>query len=84
LGGMRAITWTQVVQSVVIVFSMLALAVAVSWKTHGHPVVAIAASQSLQTVQQRTQEIEADPAERATREEIAVRVRELDLKIADP
>jgi cation/acetate symporter len=84
LGGMRAITWTQVVQSVVIVFSMLALAVAVSWKTHGHPVIAIAASQSLQTVQQRTQDIEADPAERATREEIAIRVRELDIKIADP
>ncbi len=84
LGGMRAITWTQVVQSVVIVFSMLALAVAVSWKTHGHPFVAVAASQSIQAMQQRVQEIEADPAERATREEIALRVRELNAKIADP
>ena len=31
LGGMRAVTWTQVVQCVVIVASMVALAVAVAW-----------------------------------------------------
>ena len=84
LGGMRAVTWTQVVQCVVIVVSMLALAVAVSWKTQGHPVIAIAASQSLQEMQARVQVVEADPAERATREAIGLRLRELDGKMADP
>jgi len=84
LGGMRAITWTQVVQCVVIVVSMLALAMTVSWKTQGHPVVAIAASQSLLDVQLRAQSIEADPAERETREIMALRIRDLDAKIADP
>jgi cation/acetate symporter len=84
LGGMRAVTWTQVVQCVVIVVSMLALAMTVSWKTQGHPVVAIAASQSLLDVQLRAQMIEADPAERSTREAMAARLRELDEKIADP
>jgi cation/acetate symporter len=84
LGGMRAVTWTQVVQCVVIVVSMLALAAAVSWKVQGHPLVAVAASQSLQDMQARIQSIEADPAERATRQVMAQRVRELDDKIADP
>ena len=84
LGGMRAVTWTQVVQCVVIVVSMLALAVAVSWKTQGHPVIAIAASQSLHNMQSRVEVIEADPAERATREAIALRIRDLEAKIADP
>jgi cation/acetate symporter len=84
LGGMRAITWTQVVQSLVIVFSMFALAVAVSWKTHGHPVIAVAASQSLETIQARSQQIESDPQETMTREEIALRIHEIDTKIADP
>lgn len=84
LGGMRAVTWTQVVQCVVIVVSMLALAMAVSWKTQGHPVIAVAASQSLQDMQSRVQSIEADPAERETREIMALRIRDLDAKIADP
>ena len=84
LGGMRAVTWTQVVQCVVIVVSMLALAMAVSWKVQGHPVIAVAASQSLLDMQSRIQSIENDPAERATREVMTLRLRELDGKIADP
>lgn len=84
LGGMRAVTWTQVVQCVVIVSSMLALGVAVSWKTQGHPVLAVAAAQSLQTIERRAKEIEADPAEQRTRQAIALRIRDLDSKIADP
>ncbi len=84
LGGMRAVTWTQVVQSVVIVASMLALAIAVSWHTQGHPVIGIAAAQSLQQIESRAKVIEADPAEQSTREAMATRVRDLETKIADP
>ena len=84
LGGMRAVTWTQVVQCVVIVASMVALCVAVSCKSQGHPVLPLAAAQSLQSVEQRAKEIEADPGEQHTREAIALRIRDLDHKIADP
>ena len=84
LGGMRAVTWTQVVQCVVIVASMWALAVAVSWAKQGHPVVALAAAQSMESVMQRAKQVEADPKEQATRELIRQRVAELDVKIADP
>jgi len=84
LGGMRAVTWTQVVQSVVIVASMLAVAAAVSWHTQGHPVIAIAAAQSLQHIESRAKVIEADPSEQLTREVMAARVRDLEIKMADP
>jgi len=84
LGGMRAVTWTQVIQCVVIVTSMLSLCVAVSLQTQGHPVIAVAAAQSLQQMSSRIQHIEADPAELATREVMAQRMWDLDAKMADP
>lgn len=84
LGGMRAVTWTQVIQCVVIVASMVSLSVAVSWQTHGHPVIAVAAAQSLQQMSSRIQAIEVDPAELATREVMAQRMWDLDAKMADP
>lgn len=84
LGGMRAVTWTQVIQCVVIVASMVSLSVAVSWQTQGHPVIAVAAAQSLQQMSSRIKVIEADPAELATREVMAQRMWDLDAKMADP
>ena len=84
LGGMRAVTWTQGVQCVVIVVSMVVLAMAVSLKTQGHPFVTVAAAQSLPQIQARAKQIEADPAEQATREVIRLRMSGLDAKIADP
>jgi cation/acetate symporter len=84
LGGMRAVTWTQGVQCVVIVVSMLALCVAVSFKTQGHPFFTVAAAQSLPQIQARAKQIEVDPAEQSTREVISLRMSNLDAKIADP
>ena len=84
LGGMRAVTWTQVVQCVVIVASMVAVSVAVSIRTQGHPFVSVAAFQTIDDLVARTRAIEADPAEQSTREAIALRIRDLDAKIADP
>jgi len=84
LGGMRAVTWTQGVQCVVIVVSMVVLSMAVSFKTQGHPFVTIAAAQSLPQIQARAKQIEADPAEQSTREVISLRMSNLDAKIADP
>lgn len=84
LGGMRAVTWTQVVQCVVIVASMVAVSVAVSLKTQGHPFVSVAAFQTIDDLVERARIVEADPAEHATREAMALRIRELEAKIADP
>jgi cation/acetate symporter len=84
LGGMRAVTWTQGVQCVVIVVSMVALVTAVSWKTQGHPLMTLAAAQSLPKIQERAKQIESDPAELATREVISQRMTDLAVKIADP
>ena len=84
LGGMRAVTWTQVVQSVVIVATMLTVAVAVSMKTQGHPVASVAALQTLQDLVKVVKKIETDPAEQTTREAILKRIKALDDKIADP
>jgi cation/acetate symporter len=84
LGGMRAVTWTQGVQCVVIVVSMVVLGMAVSFKTQGHPFVTLAAAQSLPQIQARAKQIEADPAELATRDVIGLRMSNLDVKIAEP
>lgn len=84
LGGMRAVTWTQGVQCVVIVVSMVVLGMAVSFKTQGHPFVSMAAMQSLPQIQARAKQIETDPAEQSTREVISMRMSNLDAKIADP
>jgi len=84
LGGMRAVTWTQGVQCVVIVVSMVVLSMAVSLKTQGHPFVTVAAVQSLPLIQERAKQIEADPAEQSTREVIRLRMSNLDTKMADP
>jgi cation/acetate symporter len=84
LGGMRAVTWTQGVQCVVIVVSMVVLTMAVSFKTQGHPFIPIAAAQSLPQIQARAKQIETDPAELATRDVISLRMSNLDVKIAEP
>lgn len=84
LGGMRAVTWTQGVQCIVILVSMVVLSMAVSFKTQGHPFVTIAAVQSLPQIQARAKQIEADPAELTTRDVIGLRMSHLDVKIAEP
>jgi cation/acetate symporter len=63
LGGMRAVTWTQLVQCYVIVGVMLVVALSASWKLYGHPVATLGASMSLSMVQERAQQIQNDPAE---------------------
>jgi cation/acetate symporter len=84
LGGMHAVTWTQLVQCVVLVVTMLAIAVAVAWKTHGQPLVPWAAAQAMVNVNERARQIESDPLEKSTREMMAIRLDDLVQKIADP
>jgi cation/acetate symporter len=84
LGGMHAVTWTQLVQCVVLVVTMLAIAIAVAWKTHGQPIVPWAAAQAMAQVNERARQIQSDPLEQSTREMMRIRLDELNRKIADP
>ncbi len=84
LGGMRAVTWTQLLQCIVLVVTMLAVAVAVSWKVRGHPVVPLAAAEAMTEVNERSRQIVADPLEQSTREMMQIRLQDLKQKIADP
>jgi cation/acetate symporter len=63
LGGMRAITWTQVVQCAVIVLVMLVVAVMASIKLSGHPFVPASGSAALQLAEERSLQIRHDPGE---------------------
>ena len=84
LGGMRAVTWTQVIQCVVIVVSMIGVSLAVAFRSHGHGWVPWAAMQSMQQVNARALQIDADMAERSTRSALESQLLQLDIKIADP
>ena len=84
LGGMRAVTWTQVLQCVVIVSTMVSLAVAVSWHTHGTAWPMWGAGQGLDAMAQRVQDIKIDPAEAQSKAIMRERLSQLDQKIADP
>lgn len=84
LGGMHAVTWTQLVQCVVLVVTMCAIAIAVAWKTHGQPIVPWAAAQAMVQVNQRAQQIQADPLEQSTREMMQIRWADLNQKMAQP
>lgn len=84
LGGMRAVTWTQLVQCLVLVLTMLVVSAAVAWKLIGHPLVPLAAAQSMAQVNERARQIAADPLEQSTREMMKIRLDDLNHKIADP
>jgi cation/acetate symporter len=84
LGGMHAVTWTQLVQCVVLVLTMLAIAIAVAWKTQGQPIVPFAAAKAMAGVNERAHQIQSDPLEQSTREMMKIRLEDLDQKMADP
>ena len=63
LGGMRAVTWTQVAQYIIIVIAYLVPVVWLSVKQTGVPVPQIAYGYQLEKVSQREQVLLADPKE---------------------
>lgn len=83
LGGMRAVTWTQVAQYVVI---MLALIVPVTWLSYqqlGNPVAVWAYGQQLPKIAALERQIQLSPAENQVRAIYAQRARELEKKLRD-
>ncbi len=67
LGGMRAITWTQVAQYIIIVVAFLIPAIWLSVKYSGNPVPQIAYGKILSQLSAREKIIESDPKEQQVR-----------------
>jgi cation/acetate symporter len=83
LGGMRAVTWTQVAQYLVLIVAYLVPLTWLSIKQTGNPLPIVSYGTQLVKVAQRERELAQDPAEAA----VAARMREkataADLKLLD-
>jgi cation/acetate symporter len=84
LGGMRAITWTQVTQYVVILLGVLLSVTWLSVKQTGAPWSVLDYRDVMQKITQVQTRIANDPKELQLPELYAVRVAELDLKLKKP
>jgi cation/acetate symporter len=83
LGGMRAVTWTQVAQYVVII---LAFTLPVSWLSYqqlGNPFAALAYGQQLPKIAEMEREIQQSPAEKQVLAIYAERADALEKKLQD-
>jgi cation/acetate symporter len=84
LGGMRAVTWTQVVQYVVL---LLAFMIPVSWlayKQVGSPLAPLVYGEQLGKIDSMERELIASPAEREVRRIYAERARDYAERLRDP
>lgn len=83
LGGMRAITWTQVAQYIVL---LLAFLIPVSWlayKQLGNPLAPVAYGEQLQKITQLERKLAQDPAEREVAAIFLQRAHEYQAKLQD-
>ncbi len=83
LGGMRAVTWTQVTQYVVIILAFL---IPVSWlayKQVGNPLAPLAYGQQLQKIAVMERTLIDSPAEQQVVEEYARRAKSYEKKLQD-
>ncbi len=83
LGGMRAVTWTQVAQYVVII---LAFTLPVSWLSYqqmGNPFAALAYGQQLPKIAEMERQIQASPSEKQVLAIYAQRADALERKLQD-
>jgi cation/acetate symporter len=81
LGGMRAVTWTQVAQCIVL---LLAYLIPVAWlglKVAGTPLPQFAYGSVMESIAVREAQLGADPREREVREIHAERARKADTRI---
>lgn len=84
LGGMRAITWTQVAQYVVL---LLAFLIPVSWlayKQLGNPLAPLVYGQQLQKIDELEKQLMDSPAEKQVQEEFLRRAERYREWLADP
>ena len=83
LGGMRAITWTQVAQYIIL---LLAFLIPVSWlayKQLGNPLAPLVYGAQIQKISELERQLIESPAERQVRAEYLRRAREYEERLAD-
>jgi len=68
LGGMRAVTWTQVAQYIILICAYLTPVTVMSYKATGNPVPEIAYGQILQKINQREAQLIVDPKEQEVKD----------------
>jgi cation/acetate symporter len=84
LGGMKAVTWTQVAQYLILIIAYLTPVTVMSYKHTGVPVSEVMYGQILQKIDAREQQIIADPVEAQVREKWALEGVALGEKLKDP
>ncbi|HVL75703.1 MAG TPA: sodium:solute symporter family protein [Noviherbaspirillum sp.] len=82
LGGMRAITWTQVAQYIVIIIAYMTPVVWLSIKHTGAAVPQVAYGSVLDRLSEREAELNSDPGEQQVREVFRARAAEYDARLA--
>jgi cation/acetate symporter len=84
LGGMRAVTWTQVAQYILMIIAFTVPVVWLSVKQTGSPVPHISYGQQLDKITQREEVLLFDAGELQVRDFYAQRVAQLNDKLAQP
>lgn len=83
LGGMRAVTWTQVAQYIILIIAYLTPVVWLSYKFTGNPIPQIAYGGVLQKVTEREKVLTNDPKEIEVRNIFKARAAAADAKLKD-
>jgi cation/acetate symporter len=81
LGGMRAVTWTQVAQYIILIIAYMTPVVWLSWKYTGNPIPQIAYGGVLQKVTEREKVLTNDPKEIEVRNIFKARAAAADEKL---
>jgi cation/acetate symporter len=84
LGGMRAVTWTQVAQYIILIVAYMIPVVWLSVKETGNPVPQIAYGAALQKVTEREAQLRKDPKELEVIQIFKDRAAAADAKAKDP
>ena len=84
LGGMRAVTWTQVAQYIILIIAYLTPVIWLSMKHTGIPIPQIAYGQVLQKVTEREKVLTNDPKEIEVRNIFKARAEAANANLKDP
>jgi len=82
LGGMRAVTWTQVAQYIILIIAYMIPVVWLSVKQTGVPIPQLVYGSVLQKVEKRGDELRGDPKEKEVREIFKSRADEAKARVA--
>ncbi len=83
LGGMRAVTWTQVAQYIILVLAFLVPVSWIAYKQLGNPLAPLVYGAQIEKITQREAQLLADPAERAVVESYVRTAQQLESKLAN-